>query len=115
MPQFTEYWRKKSDEERFFQASKHEFPCFRSNSHPSVHNQSTLQLIYHHQPTPTVYPPPVADRPQGAVPARRIRPVSLRYADAPRREMARRTARAREEMGLNRAAAGASGVRPPGA
>jgi hypothetical protein len=45
--QFTRDRWKKSGEERFFQASKHQIPCFRSNSHPSVQNRFTLQLIYH--------------------------------------------------------------------
>src|SRR5712692_6671037 len=33
--------------ERFFQASKRQVPPFSVNSHPSVQNRSTLQLIYH--------------------------------------------------------------------
>ncbi len=35
------------DAKRFFQASKHQVPPFRVNSHPSVQNRSTFQLIYH--------------------------------------------------------------------
>jgi dihydrofolate reductase len=33
--------------ERFFQAAKCQVPPFSANSHPSVQNRSTLQLIYH--------------------------------------------------------------------
>jgi hypothetical protein len=33
--------------ERFFQASKRQVPPFSVDSHPSVQNRSTLQLIYH--------------------------------------------------------------------
>src|SRR5713226_2511478 len=36
--------------ERFFQASKRQVPPFSVNSHPSVQNRSTLQLIYHQNP-----------------------------------------------------------------
>jgi hypothetical protein len=32
--------------EHFSQASKHEFPCFRSKFHPSVQKLSALRLIY---------------------------------------------------------------------
>ncbi len=35
------------DLEQFFQASKRQVPPFSVNSHPSVQNRSTLQLIYH--------------------------------------------------------------------
>src|SRR5260221_14622117 len=34
------------DVKRFSQAMKHQVPSFRSYSHPSVQNRSTLQLIY---------------------------------------------------------------------
>src|SRR5437867_12607364 len=34
------------DAKRFSQASKHQFPSFSANFHPSVQNWSTLQLIY---------------------------------------------------------------------
>src|SRR5713226_5167547 len=36
--------------ERFFQASKRQVPPFSVNSHPSVQNRSTLQLIYQQGP-----------------------------------------------------------------
>src|SRR5712692_3775922 len=42
--------------ERFFQASKRQVPPFSVNSHPSVQNRSTLQLIYQERRTRGAYP-----------------------------------------------------------
>ncbi len=44
---FTTFSDDTLDVERLFQASKRPFPSFSANSHPSVQNRSTLQLIYH--------------------------------------------------------------------
>ena len=46
-PEFTKTVRNDSLLERFSQTLNGRFPWFRSNSHPSVQNRSTLQLIYH--------------------------------------------------------------------
>jgi hypothetical protein len=45
--QFTRDRWKKSDEERVFQASKHQIPSFSAYSHHCMHIRSALQLIYH--------------------------------------------------------------------
>jgi hypothetical protein len=45
--QFTYLEKSIPDGKRFFQASKRQIPSFSANSHPSVQNRSTLQLIYH--------------------------------------------------------------------
>jgi len=44
---FTIFLASTPDLERFFQVSKCLIPPFSVHSHPSVQNQSTLQLIYH--------------------------------------------------------------------
>ena len=46
---FTTFSDDTLDMERFFQASKCLIPPFSANSHPSVQNRSTLQLIYHYR------------------------------------------------------------------
>ncbi len=43
---FTIFLASTPDLERFFQVSKCLIPPFSVHSHPSVQNQSTLQLIY---------------------------------------------------------------------